>query len=250
VGMAETAKCLVMIERDLPKADAMLMEALALSSRRGFSHFAIPTGLGILRFHENRLDEATELLQESRTLCKAAGARIDEFLATEYLAMIEIQRGDFARAQAICGMLESIGEKLRVGSEGPFARALSALCDYALNDSDEGLAGTLDELRDVDAKHRLAYTLTRAAQLDCERGRFDAAACRAAEALEYATLLQRATEMALARAVLVCTSRQFNDTEAAAVHEAALAELVKSGVAAWAAAHLRRDAASRKAARS
>jgi hypothetical protein len=250
VGMAETAKCLVMIERDLPKADAMLMEALALSSRRGFSHFAIPTGLGILRFHENRLDEAAELLQESRTLCKAAGARIDEFLANEYLAMIEIQRGDFGRAQAICGMLESIGEKLRVGSEGPFARALSALCDYALNDSDARLAAALDELREVDAKHRLAYTLTRAAQLDCERGRFDAAASRAAEALEYATLLQRATEMALARAVLACTSRQGNDIEAATAHEAALAELEKSGVAAWASHYLRARAINQKAAQS
>ena len=31
VGMAETAKCLVMLERDLSQADAMLMEAQALA---------------------------------------------------------------------------------------------------------------------------------------------------------------------------------------------------------------------------
>ncbi|TNF88189.1 MAG: hypothetical protein EP300_08570 [Gammaproteobacteria bacterium] len=78
VGMAHTAKCLAMIERDLPKADAMLMEAQALSSRKGFSHYAIPAGLGMLRFHENKMDEAVELFKESRTLCKSAGARIDD----------------------------------------------------------------------------------------------------------------------------------------------------------------------------
>ena len=60
VGVAEAAKCLVMIERDLGEADAMLMEASALARRRGFNHPAIAAGLGMLRFHENRLDEADD----------------------------------------------------------------------------------------------------------------------------------------------------------------------------------------------
>ena len=101
VGMAHTAKCLAMIEHDLSKADAMLMEAQALSSRKGFSHYAIPAGLGMLRFHENKMDEAVELFKESRTLCKSAGARIDEFQANEYLAMIEFQRGNYELGEII-----------------------------------------------------------------------------------------------------------------------------------------------------
>lgn len=234
VGMAHTAKCLAMIEHDLSKADAMLMEAQALSSRKGFSHYAIPAGLGMLRFHENKMDEAVELFKESRTLCKSAGARIDEFQANEYLAMIEFQRGNYEQAQSYCEILETIGDKLRDGSEGPFARALSALCEYALSDSTERLEIALEELRVVDAKHRLAYTLSRAAQLDCERGRLDDAARRATEALDYATLLHRATEMALARAILACTCLANGDAEAVAEHEAAIAELEKTGVAAWA----------------
>ena len=251
VGMAETAKCLAMIERDLAKADAMLMEARSLSSRRGFSHFAIPAGLGILRYYENRLDEAAELLNESRMLCKTAGARLDEFLANEYLAMIEYQRGEYARAKTYCEILESIGDKLRVGSEGPFARSLSALCDYALDDSHERrLADALDELRRADAKHRLAYILTRAAQLDFERGRIAAATCRAGEALEYATLLDRAAEMALAHAVLFLSGRRGGDNESAAVHEAALAKLKKSSLAAWAVQYLEPESMQRKAVQS
>lgn len=246
VGMAETAKCLIMIERDLAKADAMLMEAQAMSSQKGFSHFAIPAGIGMLRFRENKMDEAAELFKESRTLCKSAGARIDEFTANEYLTMIEFQRGRYKEAREYCNVLESIGAKLRVGSEGPFAEALKALCDYAICDDSSGLEPALEKLREVDAKYRLAYTLTRAAQLDCERGRADAAERRAGEALEYATLLHRVTEMALARAILACVYRARDDAEAAAEHEAAIEALEATGVAEWASMHYLQEAGSRR----
>jgi len=242
VGMAETAKCLVMIERDLSKADAMLMEAQARSSRKGFRHFAIPAGLGMLRFHENKMDEAAELLKGSRTLCKLAGAHIDEFQANEYLAMIEFQRGEYEHARTYCRTLEQIGEKLRVGSEAPFARALSALCEYAISDDTEALEPALEELRIADAKHRLAYTLTRVAQLDCERGRFEDARRRATEALEHATLLQRATEMALARAILACACQAEENTVAAAGHIAAMEELSAAGLADWVTPYLTKAA--------
>jgi len=248
IGMAETAKCLVMIERDLPKADAMLMEAQALSARKGLSHHAIPAGLGILRFHENRLDEAAELLQESRTQCKSAGARIDEFLANEYLMMIEFQRGRYEEALAYCRTLEAIGGKLRVGSEAPFAQALSALCDYALHDNRERIGPALEALRDADAKYRLAYVLTRAAQLDCERGRLDDATRRAEEALGYAELLNRATEMAMARGILACICRASDQREQAKEHEAAIAELEKNGLAAWVSSYLTQKAGSKQVA--
>jgi DNA-binding SARP family transcriptional activator len=238
IGMAETAKCLVMIERDLSRADAMLMEAQARSARMGFRHFAIPAALGMLRFHENKMEEAAEFLKESRTLCKSAGARFDEFQANEYLAMIEFQRGSYEQARDYCRTLEEIGAKLRVGSEAPFARALTALCEYAISDQDDGLDPALEELRVADAKHRLAYVLTRAAQLDCERGRIEAAQGRASEALDHATLLQRATEMALARAILACASQEAQDTAAAAEHIASIRELSAAGLAGWATPYL------------
>ncbi|TNF88190.1 MAG: hypothetical protein EP300_08575 [Gammaproteobacteria bacterium] len=162
--------------------------------------------------------------------------------------MIEFQRGNYQQAKSYCEILETIGDKLRGGSEGPFAHALSALCEYALTDNSERLETALEELRIVDAKHRLAYTLSRAAHLDCERGRLDDAARRATEALEYATLLHRATEMALARAILACTCGANGDAEAVAEHEAAIAELEKTGVAVWASNMFRQEAAKKEAA--
>jgi tetratricopeptide (TPR) repeat protein len=240
VGLAQTAKCLALIERDLPKADAMLMEAHAMARRKEFSHFAIPAGMGLLRFHEGHMDAAAEMFKESRALCKSAGARIDEYLANEYLMMIEFQRGRYQAARKYCEILGELGEKLRVGSEAPFARALTALCDVAIHDSSDALESSLEELRIADAKHRLAYTLTRLAQIDCERGRFGDAARRAVEALEHATLLERPTEMLLARSILACTSRASGDTTAAAQHDRAIAELAAAGAAHWATEQVRR----------
>ena len=43
-----------MLERDLSQADAMLMEARSLATRKRINTPAIPAALGMLRFHENK----------------------------------------------------------------------------------------------------------------------------------------------------------------------------------------------------
>ena len=234
VGMAEAAKCLAMLERDLTQADAMLMEARSLASRRRMSHHAIPAALGMLRYHEDELDEAAELFKQARTLSKSAGDRLNEFQANEYLAMIELERGGFAAAKGYCGVLLQIGAKLRDGSEAPFARALDALCAYALDGDAGPLEAPLEELRIVDAKHRLAYTLTRAALIDVERGRPEAALARAGEALAHAEALDRPTEMLLAHATLARAHHAAGDPHACERHAAAVAALEAAPVARWA----------------
>jgi DNA-binding SARP family transcriptional activator/tetratricopeptide (TPR) repeat protein len=237
IGMAETAKCLAMLERDLTHADAMLMEAKSLAVRQRVSHSAIPAALGMLRYHENRLDEAEELFKEARTLCKAAGDRVNEFQANEYLVMIDFERRRLESACERCATLVEIGAKLREGSEAPFARALEGLCRYALHDVTETLDAALEDLRIADAKHRLAYVLCRAAQLDVERGRPGDALVRAREALGHAEALERATEMLLAHVVLVQAHEATGDAEGAERHTHAVARLERLPVAQWARNH-------------
>ncbi len=244
VGMAETAKCLVMLERDLSQADAMLMEADSLAQRRHFAHPAIAAGNGMLRLHENRLDEAEELFQESRTLCKSAGDRLNEFLASEYLVIIELQRGRYEVARDRAKQLVSLGEKIREGSEKPFADALLGLCNYAINDDSAELDAALEALRLSDAKYRLAYILTRTAVIDCERGRKQNAVERATEALEYAKILERPTEMLLASAVLACGYGGTGADDAAG-HAGEVERLLPSA-AAWTADIAERLAAGRE----
>jgi DNA-binding SARP family transcriptional activator len=234
VGMAEAARCLAMLERDLTHADAMLMEAQALASRRRMSHHAISAALGMLRFHENRLDEAAELFKEARTLARSSGDRLSEFQAHEYLAMMEIERARFETARPHCAALIELGERLRDGSERPFAYALDALCEYALGDDAAPLEAALVQLRAADAKHRLAFTLTRAARVDLERRRPDAAIARATEALSCAEALDRPSEIVLAHVVLAEARRSTSDLAGYSAHLAALAGFEGSPVAAWA----------------
>ena len=233
VGMAETAKCLVMIERDISRADAMLMEASALAERRGFNHHAIAAGLGMLRFHENRLDEAEELFREARALCKSAGDRLCEYQANEYLIMLDLQRGKLAQARERCDELIALGDKLREGSEEPYARAIAGLCTYAMDDDSASLDTALADLRVADAKHRLAYILTRAALIDSERGRTEAATQRATEALSYATLLERATEMLIANAVLSHEHGTLGDRARAASFRREVERIRVDGASVW-----------------
>ena len=233
IGMAETAKCLVMIERDISRADAMLMEASALAERNGFRHHAIAAGLGMLRFHENRLDEAEERFREARALCKSAGDRLNEFQANEYLIMLDLQRGRLPEARERCLELIALGDKLREGSEEPFARAIFGLCSYAIEDDDSGLVTALADLRVADAKHRLAYVLTRAALIDSERGRIEMATARATEALAYATLLERATEMLIANAVLSHEHGALGDRARAARFRSEVERIRVDGASLW-----------------
>jgi hypothetical protein len=222
-----------MIERDLGQADAMLMEAGALASRNQVTHYSIPAAVGMLRFHENRVDEAEEALQEARTLCKSAGDRVNEYQANEYLAMLFLQQGRLDDARGRCAELLALGRKLREGSEEPFARAMLGLCRYIADDDPAELDAALPDLRVADAKHRLAYVLTRSAVVDCQRGRRESGLARATEALGYAELLERATEMLIANAVLAHCHSAAGKGRIAAKHRKEVERLGMAGAAAW-----------------
>jgi tetratricopeptide (TPR) repeat protein len=214
----------------------MLMQAQALARHRQLNlrHHALPTALGMLRYHENRLDEAEEYFMEARTLCKCAGDRVNEFQANEYLVMIDFERGRLDSACARCAALVEIGDRLREGSEAPFAQALQALCRYAQGDDPGPMEEALEALRLADAKYRLAYILTRTALLDIDRGRPREALARASEALECASVLDRATEMLLAHLALARAHRTLGETAEYRRHAAAIADLADAPVAVWA----------------
>ena len=66
LAMAETARCLVMLERDLPQADALLMEAGALARRLNMEPATIPDATGMLRARRGEFDAAVSDFQRAR----------------------------------------------------------------------------------------------------------------------------------------------------------------------------------------
>ena len=234
VGMAEAARCLLLLEKDLPEADAMLMEVESRAQRNRIESDALPAAQGMLKYYENDLEQAESLLEEARVRTKSHGNRLQEFQANEYLTMIEIEKGDYQAAAIRCKTLLSLGEKLRQGSEGPFAHAIEALCEYALNENDNGIESALQELRDVDAKQRLAYLLNRSSQLDLQAGRIETAVERANEALQNAEILDRASEIIMARMVLVEACQRQHDPTNCRKHVQALLAMPTESGAKWA----------------
>lgn len=213
VAMAEAARCLVLLERDLPRAEAMALEARARSSRAGVSASAIADAQGMLRQHRGRLDEAAELFEQARLEARRERDAMGEFLALEHLVVLRQQEDAWTESRSLAMELDALGSKLREGSEAPFARALLAFCRLALgeDESEADLEAAAGDLRLADAKLRLAYVLTRAARRDLDAGNARRAKERAAEAHDAASSLGRPTETVLAGLTLARAHRALGD---------------------------------------
>lgn len=226
IALADSGRCLALLERDLADAEAQLLEAQALAERIGLEPSTLVEGIALLRLHQGDLDEAEQRLQRSRLLAQREGQRLIEHLALEQEVLLAIQQLQFARAKELVVELGELAQKLRPGSEAPAARALAALCDYALGDLEarQPLDAEVEQLRIVDAKHRLAAVQLRAAMVELERGELDQPRARAEEALRCAEILERATETGLARWVLARVAQLAQDSAQFEEHAAALGE--------------------------
>lgn len=232
-GMAEAARCLALLERDLGQAEALLLEAGALAQRIGRETSAAADAAGMLRLHEGRLEEAEARFREARALARRDGDRLAEFWALEHLVMVALQRGRPEEATALAEALVAIGEKLREGSEAPLAHCLRALARYAGGESAAAadLDRALEALRSSDAKHRLAYVLMRAAEVDLDSDPARAAA-RGREALATARALEGRSDIVLALSLLERAARAAGDRAERAKNLAELRAMPLDGVSA------------------
>lgn len=225
IAMGEAARCLALLENDLAQAEALVLEAGALSKRAGFDHAAIADALGMLRLHEGRLEEAADHFARGRSLARREADSMGEFLAIEHLIALEMERGDAAAARRLSADLVALGAKLREGSEEPFARAIEALTRASAGEdgAHDDLERALGDLRDADAKQRLAFVLVRASRLDLQLGDARRAQSRAEEALALAEAMRLPSDMALARVALVRAADAAGDVRAARTHRESLA---------------------------
>ena len=216
LAMAEAARCLALLERDLGQAESLLLEARALSRRIGVEPDAISDATGMLRLHKGALQESAAEFEAARAVARRNGDRHGEFQALEHLVAVELQRGRTAEAARLADELVALGSRFREGSEAPFAEALAALARYggkqpAADSATDKLDAAIEELRAADSKFRLAFVLTRAALADLERGDASCATSRASEALENARAVDRPSEVTLARVALLRAAAQQGD---------------------------------------
>lgn len=231
-SMADSGRCLVLLEQDLGEANALLLEASARARPLGLELAVIEDGLGLLAHHQGKLPEAAARFAKARNAASVKRDHSMEFYALEHALTVELERGDLEAASILAARLHPLAEKLRGGSEAPFARAMGALIGHARREDVEAeLEGALEGLRVADAKYRLAFVLTRAAMMDLERDEPQRAFDRASEALELAEILERPSEISLALGMLLEASRRFEEPEAAEGYAAELERRGFTGVA-------------------
>ena len=241
--LANTGRCLLEVEADGETARAMLAEAGTLADTLDGAPIELVWGRGLVAREDGRLDEARAEMARAVALAQAREDHWREFECRVWLAVIDFERGRFDATSAQCDAVIVVAQ--RMGDvDAPFARALQALARRR-GGTDAALQAPLQALRAADDKAHLAYALNAAAQIELDCGAADAARGLAEEALVAAQAVQRASEIAVARATLVCLASRAEETaRAATLLEALRLDGAGKRCSARAAAALERAAAA------
>ncbi|MBD2027883.1 AAA family ATPase [Leptolyngbya sp. FACHB-711] len=216
--LAYTGWCLAETEREMSRAEALLLEAQSLAARAGVELIDIPCGMGCVRRHAADYATARSLLQQAWQMAQAEQDHWRECACLTYLAMTELEANNPIAAITYSSELATVAAKISgEGSEGAFAAALDALARYSIgqNGAELMLEQALSALQQMDSQRMLAYTLTFAAEIDLKYHRTELAIARAEAAFRAAQIVDHPSEIALAGATLVCSKFGSGDHKTA-----------------------------------
>jgi hypothetical protein len=226
--VANTARCLVMIEHDVSRAKAMLAELEALPEL-GEARPEFLFGQGLLAAHLGRAEPAIAQLAESADCFGELQDRWCQCEALARLVMIEIEAGRPLEGLRRCEVLLPVASRLTEGSERPYAEALAALCRLLAGEAgaEARFDAAVEALRALDSNVHVAWVLVQAAEHALGQGETALALSRAQLALASAIKVGRRGVQVLARATLAEATLAQGDEPAAEAHlTAGLRELV------------------------
>ena len=207
--LANTGRCLALIERDIARADEFLHEAEALGQKRaGRTALEMTWGRGLVHAFDGLDEAAVPLLERAAALAELESDHWATTQALTRVARLALERRRPGEAIERCRALEPVLAKLAAGSEAPFIRALAGLSRLGLGDPGAfaDVERALRELRLVDSKAHVAYVLNALAEHHANSGRIDEARRRAEEALVAAEAVGHRSEAAVARSRLALST--------------------------------------------
>jgi DNA-binding SARP family transcriptional activator len=202
--LASVARCLTLVERDMPRAEQLLQEAAEASGPDGGHLLELQWASGMFQRFVGQDRLAVAFMERALQLARQAQSPWSQFECLMILARIDLEDGRPAAALARSAELLEVAAKMTEGSELAIARALEALARALLGEAgaDERLAAAVSVLRRLDAKGALSCVLALWARSDLAAHRLDRAQAHAAEALNAAEVLKRRGDAAVARALL------------------------------------------------
>lgn len=196
-ALANSGRCLAMLERDLPVARRELAEAETLAREAGVWPVELPLGWGFVAAFAGDDDEARRRWREALALARAESDHWRASVCLTRLAMQAIEHGDHAIARMCVGELQQVAAALGGGSEVSVAALLACLADARAPEAGGAESRELDEaLALVRAAHshaHLAWILIRLAERARERGDSPGAVAHAREAAALAEGVGRAS---------------------------------------------------------
>jgi hypothetical protein len=122
--LANTARCLIELETEIPRARALLSEAKDLLGPAGESTCELQWGYGLLERWQGNQDKTVGLIERALALAREPGDRWREYKCVTWLSMAELERGRYAAAQERCQELRTVAERLGQ-DEAPSADTIS-----------------------------------------------------------------------------------------------------------------------------
>ncbi|WP_087087044.1 ATP-binding protein [Caballeronia catudaia] len=228
--LANTGRCLLELERDLPRARAVLHEASAMAERRDLRVVELMWGEALLARADGQLDLACAKLSDAVLQARATGDHWREYQCLVWLATMNLERG--AHADVICLSGEIVKVARKMGDSGaPFADVLGKIASLRLVRDEPGSPAfdafdALDALRRADDKRHLCYALNEAALVLYDGGCNAKARDYATEALAGAQVLHSTTEMIVATVMLIESALMIGEVERAESHARSLLALL------------------------
>ncbi|MGB7087592.1 MAG: BTAD domain-containing putative transcriptional regulator [Phormidesmis sp.] len=205
--LATNGSCLAAIERDMERAEALLLEAQPLANRLGLSLIDIDLGLGCVYRYRGDYDLAHRHLQQALQLSKNKQDHLQAGCCLFYLALTAWDqhqpRQDYAQA------LLKLSPQLPPGSEAAFAQALITLQAYAAAphpaQSAQSVVEALKHLDQLDAQRKVIFVASHAAETALTRGEVENATTFARVARQSAYTVDHPNDIAIAEALcLLC----------------------------------------------
>ena len=239
--LLESARCLALLEIDMPRT-RQVFEDLAAIGPVIVGSMRYQWGLGLVLCWAGDAAGARAALREARDLAAAGGDHWAEFECSTRLAMLEVETGAPRTAVELASELGPLALKLGPGgSEEAFAGAVLGLARLAAGEP--GAAGEVDaaiaRLDQIDARYLMPEILNVSAQTEYARGNLARSRVHAERALELAASVDRPLEAGRAHTVLACVAARAGSREDAVVHIDAVREAGSNQLAAGAGAWLR-----------
>jgi DNA-binding SARP family transcriptional activator len=217
--LANTARCLMEVEVDVPRALSLAGKAGAIAEALRIDFAELQWARGLIARWRGEIDPAHRLIESALSLAVAKDDHWREYQCLIWLATTAYESGRLKSVSGYCNELDRVAG-LMGDPRAPGADALRALAAIGLDDDsgESALARALAGLREIDDKAALAYSLNQFALIRLDRCEFEPAARLAAEALAAARALGRSTEIVVASALLARAAVGHGDRRAGAVH--------------------------------